>query len=253
MGYLKRLVKKVYGGSSIYDSYIYRHVCFPIARCLAMHGYAYPLMANEREYWSSRQIGHEHGPEKYIKEDIITFTAFSDLLEVVNDDASFLEIGCNAGRHLNYLLEKGYRKLGGIEINEDSISKMMKDVFPELYEIGKFYIGNAAEEIKRIPDNSYDVTFSIAVLEHIHPEDISLFKDMVRVTKKYVAVMTTENSKVGPYDFGKLFENLGCKTILFRLFYGKDHNFHLPCEKYNDKKHFFNSTFLRIFVKTSKD
>lgn len=226
-------------------------ILFSCSRFFVMKGLAPPFKKDHRKYWQTRTIGDDHGPEKYLNEDNSTYVLLEDLLKVLDSDASFLEIGCNAGRNLNYLLQKGYKDLAGIEINEVSVKETLKEHFPELYNQGKFYIGNAANEIKKIDDERYQVVFSIAVLEHIPPEDIRLFDDMVRVSSKYIAVITGENSKVYPYDFEKLFEGLGCKTISFKLFYGNNHNFELPKERYSTQEHFYGAMFLRIFIKTN--
>jgi len=246
---LKMALRKMVKNRDIYNSPLYKKLYFPAARFLAMHGWAFPFVEDQGEYWESRKSGDTHGPEKYIQEDNSTYVLFEALLDVVDSSASFLEIGCNAGRNLNYLLRKGYTNLAGIEINALSIHETLRNQFPELCKTAVFYVGNAASEIKKIPDNSFDVTFSIGVLEHIRPQDMSLFEDMVRVTKRYVAVITSENSRVYPYDFEKVFTRLGCKAIVYRLFYGKEHNFRLPRQSYNESEHFFNLMFLRIFVK----
>jgi len=201
------------------------------------------------EYWRSRKTGQAHGPENYTREDNSTRVLFEDILKAVGPDASFLEVGCNAGRNLDYLHAKGFRDLAGIEINAASVHETLKKAFPELYATGKFFVGNAADEIKKIPDSRYDVVFSIAVLEHIAPRDQSLFLDMVRVSKKYVAVITGEN---GLYDFERIFGSHNCSTAVFRLFYGDGHGFSLPTEPYDEEKHFFDSMFLRVFIKKAR-
>lgn len=216
---------------------------------LGSFGITPPWKKGSRKYWQSREMGDEHSPEKYVQEDNSTYVLFEDLLKVIGKDASFLEIGCNAGRNLNYLYNQGYRNLAGIEINEVSINKTLMEHFPELYKTGRFYVGNAAHEIKKIPSKSYDVTFSIAVLEHIPPEDKRLFFDMARVTRSYIAIITGDNSRVYPHNYDKIFEEFGYKKVLFRLFYGEGHNFGFPKEFYDGEKHFFDSMFLSIFVK----
>jgi SAM-dependent methyltransferase len=227
----------------------YSKLYFFLSRFLTMRGYNIPFRKDHRKYWQTRNTGDDHGPQRYTEEDHSTYVLFADLLRVLGKDASFLEVGCNAGRNLNFLLNAGYRNLAGIEINETSINETLRCHFPQLYDTALFYIGNAADEIKKIEDNRYDVVFSIAVLEHIPPEDMSLFRDMVRVSKKYIAVITGENSKVYPYDFHKVFERAGCKTVQFRLFYGENHNFELPKQPYIEKDHLFDAMFLRIFIK----
>lgn len=231
-------------------SHMINKIEYKLSRLFGSVGISPPWKTiDSRKYWLSRGMGDAHGPETYVQEDNTTYVLFEDILKVVGRDASFLEIGCNAGRNLNYLYKLGHRNLAGIEINEVSINKTLKEKFPDLYRTCRFYIGNAASEIKKIPDDSYDVTFSIAVLEHIPPEDKDLFFDMARVTKGYIAIITGENSKLYPHNYDKLFEKFGYKKVLFRLFYGEEHICELPKELYEEKKHFFDSMFLRIFVK----
>lgn len=222
---------------------------FKFARFIVMRGISNPLSSDNQNYWKTRNIGDRHGPNEYVNEDSTTHLLFDELLKTVDNNASFIDIGCNAGRNLNYLFKKGFTNLAGIEINPASIHVTMKKEFPHLYQTGNFYVGNAAHEIKKIENDKYDIVFSNGVLEHIPPKYMSLFKDMVRVSRRYIVIITSENSRVYPYDFEKIFVDLGCKTVLYRLFYGKDHNFSFPKDKYNKNKHFFSSTFLRIFVK----
>ncbi|HON57594.1 MAG TPA: methyltransferase domain-containing protein [bacterium] len=203
----------------------------------------------DSEYWQSRNLETNHSPEQYLKADITTQLTLDKIIEVSNKATSFIEIGCNAGRNLNYLYNKGFKNLAGIEINEIAINQTLKTNFPDLYNSAKFYIGNAATEITKIPDNSFDVVFSIAVLIHIDPEYFSLFSDMARISKKYIAIMTAENGSPFPYNFKKIFADLGFKEIYYRCFYGEKNDGLLPIEKYNLKEHLFNETFVRIFVK----
>lgn len=240
---------RVLKGSDSKKSFRIEHFYFKLSRFLAMRGISNPLSPDPQGYWESRDIGEKHGPDAYLGEDNTTYLLFDDLLNVLDTKTSFLDIGCNAGRNLNYLFKKGFRDLAGIDINPVSINEVMKKEFPDLFNMGTFYVGNAAHVIKNITDERYDVVFSNGVLEHISPENMGLFKDMVRVCRRYIVVITSENSRVHPYDFEKVFTRLGCKMILYRLFYGIDNDFCFPRELYNERKHFFNSTFLRIFVK----
>mgnify|MGYP001407842619 CR=1 FL=1 len=46
--------------------------------------------------------------ELALKAETSTFAMFKELLEVLDEQVFIIEIGCNAGRNLNYLLEQGY-------------------------------------------------------------------------------------------------------------------------------------------------
>ncbi len=237
----------------IRDSKAFQNIEAGASAVAGVAGSSPPWKRDEREYWRSREMGEQHGPENYIQEDNSTYVMFEGLLKALGQEASFLEIGCNAGRNLNYLLKQGYTDLAGIEINDASINVVLKEHFPDLYEKGTFFIGNALDEIKKIPDERYDVVFSIGVFEHIPYEDKALFNEVARVSKQYIAIITSVRSRLFHYNYEKIFRKLGFTTIEYRLFYGENHNFNVPVEPYDAKKHAFDSKFLRIFIKSRKD
>ena len=79
------------------------HFC--IARFLAMRGIASPLINSMKGYWEIQDRDTTHTPVTYTKAESSTFAMFKELLEVLDKKALLIEIGCNAGRNLNYLLE----------------------------------------------------------------------------------------------------------------------------------------------------
>ena len=235
---------------------------FRIARFLAMRGIASPLINSMKGYWEIQDRDTTHSPEVYTKAESSTFAMFKELLEVLDKQAFLIEIGCNAGRNLNYLLEQGYKNLAGIEINPLAVHDVMKEYFPELYRVGTFYTGSANTEIKKIEDGKYDVVFAHSVLIHIEPRERSLFYDMVRISSKYIVIFSQENVDTQyPYDFKKLFEGLGCKEIVSKLFYAKsslqnqkNHIKHkLPIELYSKQEHFFSAKMVKIFIKLEEE
>lgn len=251
---MKKKLRKIISKIGIVDNYALQKVDFSMTKLISLAGASPPWKRNEREYWRSREMGERHGPENYLQEDNSTYVMFEGgLLKALGEHASFLEIGCNAGRNLNYLLKHGYRDLAGIEINDASINIVLKEHFPDLYEKGTFFIGNALDEIKKIPDERYDVVFSIGVFEHIPYEDRALFNEVARVAKRYIAIITSVRSRLFNYNYEKIFRDLGCTTVEYKLFYGENHNFSIPVEPYDAKKHEFDSKFLRIFIKNQQN
>jgi len=235
---------------------------FRIARFLAMRGIASPLINSMKGYWEIQDRDTHATPLGYTQVESSTLAMFKELLEVLDKKALLIEIGCNAGRNLNYLLDQGYEHLAGIEINSLAVHDVMKEYFPELYRIGTFYTGSANTEIKKIEDGKYDVVFAHSVLIHIEPSERSLFYDMVRISSKYIVIFSQENVDTQyPYDFKKLFEGLGCKEIVSKLFYSKssieqntNHNKHkLPTELYSKQEHFFSAKMVKIFIKLEEE
>lgn len=126
-----------------------------------------------------------------------------------------LELGCNVGRNLNHLMKNHYRNLTGIEISEEAVNSLKKN-FPTLYENATIIHSPIENIIKEIPNNQYHVVFTMAVLEHIHPESEWIFKEMARVTKSYLITIeaeTAKNWRLFPRNYKVIFENLGMKQI----------------------------------------
>ena len=130
---------------------------------------------------------------------------------------NILEIGCNCGINLNYLYEKGYKNLSGIEINKTAI-KEMERLYPTTYLNTNIYIGCIEDVTETILDKTYDTTFSMAVLMHIHPQNIKqVFTELKRITKKYIVTIENENSVISNVTFirnyKKEFEKIGLTEL----------------------------------------
>jgi SAM-dependent methyltransferase len=133
----------------------------------------------------------------------------------VEPNAKILEIGCNVGRNLNCLFNAGYTKLGGVEISEDAID-LMKQAYPEMAKQIKIWNTPIEDVIKNFEDDSFDVIFTMAVLEHIHPDSEFTFPEMVRITSKYIITIEDEKGvswRHFPRNYKKIFESLGTKQI----------------------------------------
>tara|TARA_B100001559_G_scaffold104065_1_gene87570 strand:- start:644 stop:1348 length:705 start_codon:yes stop_codon:yes gene_type:complete len=134
----------------------------------------------------------------------------------VNLDDDIFEVGCNVGRNLNHLHDNGYRKLHAIEINHNAIDRMSK-IFPSTYESSNIIEGSVEEKIKTFEDNEIKLTFSMAVLQHIHPESNFIFKEISRITSKYIIIMERETLThifdEFPRNYKEIFEKLGWKEL----------------------------------------
>ena len=119
------------------------------------------------EKWS-----HEKCLEHWIydsqHEDYIAGKERSNIVVELIDDAgpnpgySILELGCNVGRNLHYLLRAGYTKLYGIDVSPRTVT-YMKYAFPDVANIAKFYEGTIEERIVEFGNDRFDIVFSLAV------------------------------------------------------------------------------------------
>lgn len=123
-------------------------------------------------------------------------------------EAPILEIGCNIGRNLNALHNAGYTNLTGIDISKEALRKM------EIYwpGIAKKIEGNAADVY---PQEKFSLVFTMAVLEHIHPDDEKLFSMMAESAD---TIITIENEHKATWrqfarNYNDVFTKLGFTEV----------------------------------------
>lgn len=132
----------------------------------------------------------------------------------VPKEAKILEIGCNAGRNLHFLNKAGYKNLSGIEINYEAI-KLCRTVYPETFSVANFYPGAVEDVLKTCESKLFDLTFTMACLEHIHTDSNWIFEHIARVTKNRVIAIEDELNSTPrhfPRCYSKIFSNLGHTT-----------------------------------------
>jgi SAM-dependent methyltransferase len=168
-------------------------------------------------FWRSSGAGTEgNRPQDYASKDdsIVDFLDGFWRPEVSVED-SILEIGCNAGTNLHRLGELGFRHLGGVELNEEAL-EVLRSTYPDLAQSAELHLGAAEDALRALPDNCVDVVFTMAVLLHIHPSGAALFRDLVRVTRKYICTIEAESALaayVFPRNYDRVFSRLGCTEV----------------------------------------
>ena len=142
-------------------------------------------------------------------------TVIKILSPYINKEYCILEIGCNAGRNLNHLWQAGYKNICGMEISEYAV-KRLRIEYSCLADV-PVEIGPAELSIRRRLDNSVDVIFTMATLEHLHPDNRYLFKEIARVTRKYVLAIESRYGKKShmqyPWDIKHEFTAAGLTCI----------------------------------------
>ena len=156
--------------------------------------------ATSSDYWNSESSGqfHEMDPASEVM--------LYELLSVSRGkDTSFLDLGCNQGRHLNYLYEKGYRNLTGVDFSSLAIEKMQKQ-FPEMYQASKI-INTSFQEYLTNDPAEVDIVYSRgATLEIVHPS-FPIIKKICQMAKHYVVIVINEAGHAYPrfweYEFAR--------------------------------------------------
>ena len=134
------------------------------------------------------------------------------LLEIISDlpkDARILEVGCNAGRNLAYLYDHGYTGVEGVEINPHAVD-LLRRTFPQLAD-REIHLGAAGETLPKFADDEFDLVYTMAVLEHIHPDESSVFDDIARIGKQVLAIEPAGrlSHRQFPHDIPKEFGDRG--------------------------------------------
>ena len=135
-----------------------------------------------RRFWQQQRPFGNYFPTpqtSYRSETIINM-----LKPWITSEYSILEVGCNVGRNLNHLYMSGFEKLAGIEINENAVQRLRR-AYPQLKSVN-VDIGPAEEVLEHYRSSSFDVVFTMAVLEHIPPSSRTVFSQIARVTHRYV-------------------------------------------------------------------
>jgi 2-polyprenyl-3-methyl-5-hydroxy-6-metoxy-1,4-benzoquinol methylase len=171
------------------------------------------------EYWKAPCDGDNLPSVDYLGEKQSQKQRSRFLVELVKEYANkgdkIFEVGCNVGRNLHYLFEAGYKNLEAVEISHQALT-VMKQAFPEMEK--NIYIYNESIEgvVKSIDSNNYDMLFTMAVLEHIHKDSEWIFKELVRITKRYLITIEDEEGiswRHFPRNYKRIFEHLGMQQL----------------------------------------
>lgn len=111
----------------------------------------------------------------------------------VGADASVLELGCSAGRHLAHLYEHGYRDLWGIDINAEA-GTVMRQAYPALAEAGTFTFEAIEDVIDTFAARQFDAVFSVETLQHIHHDHEWVFEEVARITDGLLITVEIEDT-----------------------------------------------------------
>ena len=139
----------------------------------------------------------------------------------VND--RILELGCNCGANLHWLSELGYKHLAGVEINPRAIEQMDLS-FPGLRGRAPVDCGSLEEILPRMKDQSVDVTFTMGVSMHIHPEANHLFTEIARISRSFICTVEPEaanSNYVFARNYKNVFEKLGFHEVKSELLFGE--------------------------------
>lgn len=156
-------------------------------------------------FWRFRHIIHDKTwAENYISPKALEHSHRKFLLQVISRYAPFeriLEVGCASGPNL-ILLSRIFPKteFWGIDISERAIEVGGDYIREHSISNIRLKAGNT-DKIKKLPNKSFDIVFTDAMLIYIGPEKIKeVLKEMVRVAKKSIILVEWCSEKIHSYE-----------------------------------------------------
>lgn len=161
------------------------------------------------EFWrGDAPEGNE--PEAYLAP-VHRSKALAGLISHLPKDAEILEVGCNVGRNLAYLHDQGWTRVTGVEISPRAVELLRRE-YPQLGS-REIHLGAAEEQLPRFGDRQFDLVFTMAVLEHIHPQSAAVFDHVARIGRSVLAIEPEANAshRQYPHDVEALFTSRGLR------------------------------------------
>lgn len=166
------------------------------------------------EYWKSPWDGR-NAPGNYLEGKERSELLLRLVRQHADTDASVLEIGCNVGRNLHFLYSAGFTNLTGIEISEEAL-RLLKATFPEMAQRIRTYNAPAEDALPHMNTDSFDLVFTMAVLEHIHSDSEWVFREIVRTANQTLITIEDEEHvswRHFPRNYRRVFQSLGMEQI----------------------------------------
>ena len=191
---------------------------FGIANRLARHRLGRKVIGHLKmmDRDALHRFWQQPAPEGNVPADYLTEDAWARsqvLLEMLSDlpkDAHILEVGCNIGRNVAHLFRAGYRNIEAIEISPHAV-ELLRRTFPDLASV-PIHLGAAEDILPGFENRAFDLVFTMAVLEHIHPQSVAVFDDIARIAKRILAIEPSGfhiSSRQFPHDIPEMFESRG--------------------------------------------
>lgn len=93
----------------------------------------------------------------------------------------------------------------------------MRATYPDLAPAVTIHNAPVEDVIRELPDRSFGAVFTMAVLEHIHPDSDWIFAEMVRICRGVIVTIEDEESQTWRHvarDYRAIFEGLGMTQVL---------------------------------------
>lgn len=149
-------------------------------------------------HWEHQEPGGQHGADQFLR---LTATSEALLDEVATRAASstspILDLGCNVGRHLHALWERGFRNLHGVDIQHSALA-LMEQVFPQMMTSVTVSQGTFQDYLPGVADRAFDISFTHGATVELVPPSFPICRELARVTRGAVILLIGENAHYYP-------------------------------------------------------
>lgn len=176
-----------------------------------------------RAAWADRAAEFSPRYYAYYGPDGISERLVALLESRIGAEVSILELGCGSGRHLAALHEAGYEDLHGLDLNDEAFA-VMRAEYPDLWADGTFRAAAIEAVVDRLPDDVFDVVYTVETLQHLHPDTAWVFDELDRVTGELLIVVESEAGDGVAYqdddiplyyrDWGAIFADRGLTKVV---------------------------------------
>ena len=148
--------------------------------------------------WRDYEFEDVMGAQAYVKLDEQGLRLMNEVISrTKSEDSALLDLGCNIGRFLNYLAEKGYKNINGVDVSKVAIESM-GTTFPALSGISSVKLQTMQEYLLNTDANSIDIVYTHGATVELVPATFPLVKEICRICNEYVVFMINENGHLFP-------------------------------------------------------
>ena len=153
-----------------------------------------------KEYWESYPTSNFHEIEP------ASMALLAEVMELAPErNSSILDMGCNVGRHLNYLYDQGYRNLRGVDFNSVA-ARDMQARYPEMFQASRITSASFQSFLDGNPEPVDLIYTRGATFENVHPY-YPLIKRVCAIAKRHVVMVIRETGHTYPrfweYEFAR--------------------------------------------------
>jgi SAM-dependent methyltransferase len=153
-----------------------------------------------REHWEQYPTSHFDELEEASKVLLAEVMALAP-----RRDASILDMGCNVGRHLNFLFEQGYRNLRGVDFSSAAINDMSRR-YSDMHSVSRITVASFEDYLTSTPEPVDLIYTRGATFELVHPS-FPLIEHVCQVARHFVVMVIRETAHMYPrfwtYEFAR--------------------------------------------------